>query len=270
MTPFTTRYYRQFLECVPKNTTIYDIGIGNARALLNNRDVIVSKNLKIIGFDINDDVLSIANAHVQRASLEDRITLNNKNIMEVTRIPKNSCVVFSNSWALIENSTDILSHIKNIIDTKGTIYILTTLEDRVIQWKQFLKKNIRYILGRRLDFGRTVGLRELKEQLSSIFRESYITYNNICSYYIPIYGNVRIYNVTIPITKLSFVNRNVRRDINDLHEQELALTPEPPQTSTPASPPPIQQLQSLTDENNKLKEDKVNKILEQLNTQTSA
>lgn len=208
LTPYTTQCYRQFLEKLPNNAVVYDIGIGNARALLNNRDLIRSKKLTIHGYDLDEITLSIANYSIEQETMQDYINLYHQDIRRVTHIPKNSFVLFSNCWSLLNNPIEILTNVKNSIDDTGTINIITTLENNVVYWKSVVKKYLRYVLGNRLDFGRSVGLREFKTQIGDIFTESHITYNVVYNTEIPVYGEANVYNVTIPLNKVSIVEQS--------------------------------------------------------------
>ena len=61
---YTKILYQKFFESIPDNSVILDVGVGNGNSLIQNKDLIIQKNLKIIGIDINDYSINVAKESV--------------------------------------------------------------------------------------------------------------------------------------------------------------------------------------------------------------
>lgn len=71
----TTVWYREVLVRLPTNATVLDVGIGTATALIDNRDILISKNLRFLGVDYDALYIETATEAVQRHRLTPFIDL---------------------------------------------------------------------------------------------------------------------------------------------------------------------------------------------------
>ncbi len=74
-------------------------------------------------------------------------------------------MLFSESWAVIPTVEDMVEFSIRYLKSNGKIVILTTLEDDNCTIRKFAKPKIKYILGKKNDFGRCTSLTEMKNFL---------------------------------------------------------------------------------------------------------
>jgi len=71
----TPNLYYQFLQRMKHNTKILDIGMGTGIYFSDQRcvDLIRSKNIKIVGIDINEADIILASKRIQSAHIGDHV-----------------------------------------------------------------------------------------------------------------------------------------------------------------------------------------------------
>jgi ubiquinone/menaquinone biosynthesis C-methylase UbiE len=69
----TKRWYREVLTKLPIKACILDVGIGTGTSLLENRDLIVSKQLHVTGVDYDEHYVITAIENVKRFGLERQV-----------------------------------------------------------------------------------------------------------------------------------------------------------------------------------------------------
>eukprot|EP00824_Muranothrix_gubernata_P013664 TRINITY_DN283_c0_g1_i1.p1 TRINITY_DN283_c0_g1~~TRINITY_DN283_c0_g1_i1.p1 ORF type:complete len:273 (-),score=30.31 TRINITY_DN283_c0_g1_i1:65-883(-) len=193
--PFSTQIYGNFLKGVEPNSKILDIGIGNAKALINNADLVREKNLFIYGCDINPPTVQIGNENIREAKLEKHATIKLQDVFEYETNEKYDYVVFSDCWALIPPIKDMVLLVRKWVRKGGKIVIVTTLEDRITFWKKLVKPNVKYVLGRMNDFGRCT----TKKEMDDFLQENFTNFKNEMIYYKKYnsYGEIKSYKVSI-------------------------------------------------------------------------
>ena len=192
----TEKWYRVVLTRVDDGSVFLDVGIGNGGALLRCKDVIIAKDLKIIGIDIDDAYVEVGKVAIQEAELSDRVSIdkvsiydcNDKSLSELASKlgidATNSCpidvVYFSGSFSLLPDPVKALQLIsKDILSTSGSsssssgstdrggsIYITQTYQRRTPFFLPYLKPLIKYVTT--IDFGQLVKVEDVLET----FKES--------------------------------------------------------------------------------------------------
>ena len=65
--------YKNFFEKIPNNSYILDIGIGNGYAICENSNLIIEKNLKIIGIDVDFNSILTCKENINKYNLNSNI-----------------------------------------------------------------------------------------------------------------------------------------------------------------------------------------------------
>ena len=177
--------YKNFFEKIPNNSYILDIGIGNGYAICENSNLIIEKNLKIIGIDVDFNSILTCKENINKYNLNSNIysvlcELDNLDVFIPTIkkfINKNNdknnqnifdYIYFSNSYSVIPNILELLNKSKKYLANEDAeIVICTTIEKNNNNIKNFLKKNAKYIL-LGIDFGRLITLDAFKNEIKKI------------------------------------------------------------------------------------------------------
>ena len=197
----TEKWYRSVLEKLDDGSIILDVGIGTGGALLRCIDLIESKDLKIIGIDIDDAYVQAGKKSIEEAGLSDRISIDNVNvydgkekILELaikyklggsdTTVNSDGqfldAVYFSGSFSLLPDPVKALQLVSTFVkkeegggtnDTNekkkgGGIYITQTYQRRTPFFMPYVKPILKYITT--IDFGQLVS----EEDIMQTFKES--------------------------------------------------------------------------------------------------
>lgn len=186
---YSKNLYKSFFEKIPNNSCILDVGIGNGYAICENSEIIIEKNLKIVGVDIDFNYIltcrnnvnnSNLNSHIypilcELDSLDVYINLIRKFINKPAYNENNenynklfNYVFFSNSYSVIPNILDLLNISKKYLENEDSeIVICTTIEERNNEIKKYIKQNAKYaLLG--IDFGRLITLNTFISEINKI------------------------------------------------------------------------------------------------------
>lgn len=124
ITSMTTRWYRAFLCRLPPNSTVLDIGIGTASALIANKDVILNRNLKIKGVDYDKSYVEAAEGNIRVAGLSKHIEVVCASIHDFTPSSpseKYDAIYFSGSFMIIPDKVKALERCKPWLNTEGKV-----------------------------------------------------------------------------------------------------------------------------------------------------
>ena len=195
MVPFSTNLYGHYLSSLPVDSLVLDIGMGNAKALLNNRELISKQRVRFIGCDINPPTVQIAKENIRRAQMQGHIQIRLQDVFLYENSDKFDSVLFSDCWALIPNIKDMVCHVQKYLKPGGTIVILTTLEEQKSSFREFVKPRIVDVLGRMNDFGRNTSIQEMEEFLGQKFLDYKMEIALVHD--IALWGESKAYSVTI-------------------------------------------------------------------------
>mmetsp|Transcript_19819 Transcript_19819/g.22484 ORF Transcript_19819/g.22484 Transcript_19819/m.22484 type:complete len:295 (-) Transcript_19819:65-949(-) len=181
----TSIWYKNVLERLEDGSTLLDVGIGTAGALLQCKDIIKSKNIKVIGIDYNPYYIQSAQETISKHSMSDYIKVHCTSVYDSKQLEqiigcgdsdtKNSmidAVYFSGSFSLLPNPKQALISILPLLKTsthtstsesKGRVYITQTYQKRIPPFMTMVKPWIKYVTT--IDFGKLVTIKEIKDLL---------------------------------------------------------------------------------------------------------
>mgnify|MGYP001560524611 CR=1 FL=1 len=154
----TSMWYREVLTLLPLRTRLLDVGIGNATSLINNRDVVISKQLDVTGVDYDQGYIDAANAAVGlNPKLRDRVHLVCASIHDYTGGPFDA-IYFSGSFMIIPDKVNALRRCVTMLaprlvtpgESKSSRDPLSPTK-RYIYFTQTFEKKRRFLLLRVLD-----------------------------------------------------------------------------------------------------------------------
>lgn len=173
----TEKWYRVVLERLGDGSILIDVGIGTGGALLRCIDLIKSKDLKIVGIDIDAAYVEAGKAAIREAGLTDRISIDKVNVYDGAEKIKElaqklggavnsegkfvDAVYFSGSFSLLPDPVKALQLASTYVkgndkrDTeRGTIYITQTYQRRTPFFLPYVKPLMKYVTT--IDFGQLV------------------------------------------------------------------------------------------------------------------
>ena len=122
ITSMTTRWYRAFLCRMAQNSSILDVGIGTASALIANRDVILNKNLTVMGVDYDKNYVDAAQENIRVAGLDKNVKVVCASIHDYTPpadASKYDAIYFSGSFMIIPDKVKALERCKKMLKDAG-------------------------------------------------------------------------------------------------------------------------------------------------------
>jgi len=171
----TEKWYRTVLEGLDDGSILLDVGIGTGGALMRCIDLIESKDLKVVGIDIDAAYVEAGKVRVEQAGLSDRISIDkinvyevgNENVMKLAKklgATTNSegkfvdAVYFSGSFSLLPDPVKALQIVSKYIKGKdaenGKIYITQTYQRKTPFFLPYMKPLMKYATT--IDFGQLV------------------------------------------------------------------------------------------------------------------
>jgi len=191
----TKDLYKIYLKSIPSNSNILDIGIGTG-IVTKNANIIKKKNIHIHGVDINKNYIDICRKKIEEYDLQQNIKTYCGNIFDYNTDVKYDYVLFSDSYAVIPNIMDIITHTTKYINKKGKIVILTTLDDGgglFYSFRKWIKPRLVKITG--IEFGELILYNSIIDKLHKNFCIS--DCKIIKNKWFPIYGRINIYMITM-------------------------------------------------------------------------
>lgn len=197
---YTIYLYKNFFKNIPDNSTVLDIGVGDGYSILENIDLVKSKNLKIYAVDINKEDISIFRKRIQELNLNSYFEVYDVGVEDIeketgNRIPVGiDYVFFSNSYSVIPQIKDIIFYVKKTIEPKFFV-ISTTLGGNSNSILSLIKPNLSKVtLG--IDFGRYISYTEFMNEIKSysltiVHQE--ITHSN----FIPFWGEINVFTFVL-------------------------------------------------------------------------
>jgi len=147
----TAGWYRAVLERVPTGARMLDIGIGTGAALVANTDILLARELRVCGVDVDADYVARCRAEVARRGLSERIEVRQESIDDHRGGPYDAAY-FSGSFMLLPDPTAALRHVATQIAVGAPIFFTQTFEHARAPLLERLKPLLRWLTT--IDFGR--------------------------------------------------------------------------------------------------------------------
>lgn len=146
--------YCNCLEYFSDHSNILDVGIGNGMMIRKFHGLIKSKQLRIVGIDINKHYLNHCDGLIKGYGLENHIETYCKSIEDFEPKIKNyfDFVLFSMSFMLFDDQRLVLHRIKEWIRPGGKIVFFQTMYKDRFRLMDFIKPKLVYFTS--IDFGK--------------------------------------------------------------------------------------------------------------------
>ncbi len=146
--------YENCLGFFPRNSTVLDVGIGNGIMLEHYHSLIKSKELKIVGIDINKSYLNHCDHLIRNFGLDSYVEIYHESIESYEPSQRESfdCILFSMSFMLFNNQQLVLDRIKKWLKPTGKIVFFQTMFSEKSRLIEFIKPKLKYLTT--IDFGR--------------------------------------------------------------------------------------------------------------------
>lgn len=127
--PLTARWYREVIDRLPDESRMLDVGIGTAGALVRNADLVKSKQMHVVGVDIDADYISRAKKAVEKASLTEQVEVRHQSIYDYGETGFDA-VYFSASFMLMPDPPAVLQHVMSLLTPEGRVFFTQTFEEQ--------------------------------------------------------------------------------------------------------------------------------------------
>ncbi|KAL7472247.1 hypothetical protein ACHAXS_012574 [Conticribra weissflogii] len=188
----TEKWYRYVLDRLDENSVLLDVGIGTGGALLRCIDIVKSKNIKVVGIDIDSAYVEAGKLTIQSAGLSDMVSIDRVDVYEgrdaLLKLAKDKgaaldsdgkffdAVYFSGSFSLLPDPVKALQLVSDLVKSKkvdgsdrlseGSIFITQTYQRRTPFFLPFVKPLLKYATT--IDFGNLVR----EEEVLKTFNDS--------------------------------------------------------------------------------------------------
>lgn len=148
--PLTIRWYRGVLEQLPPESTLLDVGVATAGALVANTDLVKQKRLRIHGVDIDADYIEQAGKHLAAHGLLDLVSVELVSIYDHHGGPYDAAY-FGASFMLMPDPAHVLRHVTSLLKPGGKVYFTQTFQEKPSPFMERLKPMLKKLTT--IDFG---------------------------------------------------------------------------------------------------------------------
>ena len=149
--PMTAVWYRAVLARLPPGCRLLDVGIGTGGALLANADLVVARDVRVTGVDVDAAYVERCVREVARHELGDRIEARRQSVYDHRGGPYD-CAYFSGSFMLLPDPPQALRHVRSLLVPGGRMYFTQTFEHEPSPGLEAVKPLLRLVTT--IDFGR--------------------------------------------------------------------------------------------------------------------
>jgi ubiquinone/menaquinone biosynthesis C-methylase UbiE len=185
---YTKNAIQHMLSSIPDNSKILDVGIGTGYTYTKNADLIKSKNITIVGVDIDASYVKYAKHAMIDYELDDNIRVIKGDIYEVKLdVGTFDYVIFSDSYAVIPNVHEMCTFCEKFLNPTGKMMVISTLFEEYNSTVNWLKERI--IMLTTIDFGRMMIKPKLLQYIVERgCKEDDYSFKVIDTLHVPIYG----------------------------------------------------------------------------------
>lgn len=147
----TADWYRAVLARLPHGCRLLDVGIGTGAALLANAELLIERDVRVTGVDVDAAYVERCRLAVAGRGLDDRVDVRLESI-DVHRGGPYGAVYFSGSFMLLPAPAATLRHLRALLVPGAAVYFTQTFEHRRSRAVELAKPLLRPLTG--IDFGR--------------------------------------------------------------------------------------------------------------------
>jgi len=144
----TASWARTWLESLPNGSRALEIGIGTGAAMATAGELLDSKDLQLVGVDIDTAYLKQAEKNLSQWS--ERVTLHNEGILEHGDGPYDA-ICFSACFMLLPDQQAALVKAQELLKPGGIVGFTLTYEHKRSAWMERFKPMLRVLTT--IDFG---------------------------------------------------------------------------------------------------------------------
>jgi ubiquinone/menaquinone biosynthesis C-methylase UbiE len=160
----TPEWYREVLERMPEGAHLLDIGIGTGGALCRNAKLMIDKDIRVTGVDIDAAYLEQCQRRIEELGLTDRVTALHESIYDHKGGPYDAAY-FSASFMLLPDSVAALEHVLTLLTPEGKVFFTQTFHDK----KSPIMERVKPLLHRitTIHFGKVTYEQDFRDALAS-------------------------------------------------------------------------------------------------------
>lgn len=147
----TRDWYRAVLQRLPVGTRVLDVGIGTGSALMANADLVIRRDLHIVGIDVDPAYVARCRTRLARLDLLDHIAVRLESVYEHRAVAYDA-VYFSGSFMLLPDPVAALRHVSSLLTPTGRLWFTQTIEHGRSPVLERVKPLLRRLTT--IDFGR--------------------------------------------------------------------------------------------------------------------
>lgn len=147
----TEQWYREVLERLPRRAVVLDVGIGTGAGIVRCADLVRSRDLRVVGLDIDRDYFDLCRTAVSRAGLDDHVTPLLCSVYDHEGGPYD-VAYFSASLMVLPDPVEAMRHVAKQLAPDGLVFFTQTFHHR----RSGVVERIKPMLGRvtTIEFGR--------------------------------------------------------------------------------------------------------------------
>jgi SAM-dependent methyltransferase len=147
----TAGWYREVLTRLPDRARVLDVGIGTGGAVARCAELVRSKDLRIVGLDIDRDYLDRCVSGLSRAGLAEHVSPCLASVYDHRGGPYDA-VYFSASLMLLPDPVGAITHVAAQLEPDGQLFFTQTFHHRRSRLVEKLKPMIHHVTT--IQFGR--------------------------------------------------------------------------------------------------------------------
>jgi ubiquinone/menaquinone biosynthesis C-methylase UbiE len=168
---FTSKWYADVLRDLPEGSRLLDVGIGTGAALIANKELIRSKNIKVVGVDYDADYIERCRRLISEANISDHVSAVCCSFYDFGQVKeKFDHIYFSGSFMILPDGPGAIRHAIKLLANKdlGRLYFTQTFElnkdSRTSSLIKWVKPTLKYWTT--IDFGNVTYVDDFEGSLS--------------------------------------------------------------------------------------------------------